>query len=1511
MADIYDQEGTLGAIASLDVSQFVGNADKLLDKIDELTASFQTIGSIMKSVGVSSAQDFVSAAERICTSSDSATEKAAQLSEVMSRMGEGMSSLRYVSNEYDALQQKVEEAAAVFNDGGDLIGSKKLQAEADVFKEALKEVNDTLVDYEEKIGSIATSTESIFGEANITAASDSAMAQVDSIVAQVEQYNKLTEVMENFSSTTPTYLDGVKVSYDELKQRAEDTYNSIQTSATEAALRLEAGAEQELLEIQRLEQELENLKEARTAVDAEGSSAMSSGFVQKIQEINDKIEEHKQKLDEINNKYEELKNATEVTSSSSQGLWQQFVEGVKNSDSLKNSIDGLKTVSGELKNVMNSLPVPIAKVTGAMGKLTLESLKFCFTPLGAILMSVVALLKGFHEWTTKSAEGQREMELISAYVGGVLQGVSKILMALGRALYETFANAGPWMKLFADGMKMFVGGALKGVIDLILTVYDTIALFVKGVKSLYDFSFGRADAETLKSDIEGLKGGFDNLKKHAKNAMTDIGEFAVGTIAAVSSIIPATVETLNGLNNTGVLDQIRDMENVFDIGERNLELKRKEQQVTKDGMALQMEELEITGKIAQARAEIYTLKGQEKLDKINETLGLVGDKYKKLRAQAEAELKVQEEKNRLLAGGEKLNQKTDKFGRKNDDISQFTTLEGIKKEAELRQKLANLDKQEAMESRFLLRQRATTKKSIANEKAKGDKASNKAAKDELKTKEKIAQLQAQMNEEQRKWLEKYNREQEDLVTRIVKLQNQAKKNGVAKDNEALSLQQGDEITDLIRERDDALQQVYDHAKSRFDKLEQEAKAKDQKHEVQQFDRDKDLTEEDNAEIDRITSQYQLIEEELNKLHIRQWEERREADMEYWNEYLQTYGSVEEQRAAIAASFDKKIEEQRKADGSLTKQGELLSKQKEEKLFDFDVNAVQKKFSIDNLFGMSAVDGLSTKLTDQVELALTRLMERAENLQPEKVEQIRNMLLDIQNLKASKGLISYKDAMREMLDARYEMLVAQQDMNEADMAGIGDLYAEALGSGNKEAQEEILNKTIETTAGTKTYREVLENLTKSQKKYSDALGVVNKAQDAIKRRIQVSTRAFSEIGKIASMTGEVISDAIGKDLAKEIGKTISSIISTVTGVVNTLTSLTDDAGNAMSLSAFMASKSISNVEKASVILAIISAALQVAMSIANLFMGNKQKAIDDAIKGKERSIHALEKSYERLEEKLNKSYSNEASKTYEDMNRNIERQNALIRQQMELEKQKKQNDAELADALQDYQDKLDANEKKIRENKEAAIDAIIGSDISSAIDGFASKWADAWAAGENRATSAKAYVIGMMQDMLKEAMKADVAKPMENLRKKMVEYLQGDGIITADEKDALVSQAKEMSDALADKYEWAKDIIRDTTEDIQGTSGGFATMSQESADELNGRFAQSQVTLYGILDHVALASEYQQLSHAEIANINTQMSEVVDIQRESVEYLSSIASYTSNLVGMNNTLSLIYDEVKRI
>lgn len=242
------------------------------------------------------------------------------------------------------------------------------------------------------------------------------------------------------------------------------------------------------------------------------------------------------------------------------------------------------------------------------------------------------------------------------------------------------------------------------------------------------------------------------------------------------------------------------------------------------------------------------------------------------------------------------------------------------------------------------------------------------------------------------------------------------------------------------------------------------------------------------------------------------------------------------------------------------------------------------------------------------------------------------------------------------------------------------------------------------------------------------------------------------------------------------------------------------------------------------------------SLINLFSGDRRK--ERNIQRLQDQIDALEKSYDELGEAVEEAYSTDASELIEQQNELLEQQKILIQNQIAEERSKKDTDEE---RIKEWENQIDEINKQIEENKEKALDAIFGEDLKSAIDNFATAYADAWANGEDRARTARDVVRNMMRQMVIESIKSAIqsSEAMKKIRERLQEFWL-DGVFSAEEQEEAYKMADDLQKYLDDKYGWAGSLLSDNQASTQNaTSRGFQAMSQDTGDELNGRFTDMQ------------------------------------------------------------------------
>lgn len=286
------------------------------------------------------------------------------------------------------------------------------------------------------------------------------------------------------------------------------------------------------------------------------------------------------------------------------------------------------------------------------------------------------------------------------------------------------------------------------------------------------------------------------------------------------------------------------------------------------------------------------------------------------------------------------------------------------------------------------------------------------------------------------------------------------------------------------------------------------------------------------------------------------------------------------------------------------------------------------------------------------------------------------------------------------------------------------------------------------------------------------------------------------------------------------------------------------------------------------------------------------------------IEVLEKSYENLGDSLDKAFSQDASNLIDQQNTLLEQQKVLIANQISEERGKKNADE---GRIKEWENQINDIDKVIAGNKEKKIDVIFGEDLKAAINNFAQAYADAWSAGDDKAKSSKDLVKNMIKQMIMEAIKAASSKPMEELRKKLAGYFS-DGIISDWERGQIEKDAEKIMNDLDRQFGWADEYMKGDEEEKassqNSTKGGFTSMSQETGDELNGRFTALQISNEEIKNSMFFMLGNLSSLCTTSSNNNFLLIEMRNLAVMSNSHLEDIAKHTKVLLGFGEKLDNI-------
>lgn len=433
------------------------------------------------------------------------------------------------------------------------------------------------------------------------------------------------------------------------------------------------------------------------------------------------------------------------------------------------------------------------------------------------------------------------------------------------------------------------------------------------------------------------------------------------------------------------------------------------------------------------------------------------------------------------------------------------------------------------------------------------------------------------------------------------------------------------------------------------------------------------------------------------------------------------------------------------------------------------------------------------------------------------------------------------------------------------------------------------------------RKAADDLQPAYKKVADGIkDAFNAGNDSKKleealARIKNGLNDIMQVGSFLSDTFSSLGDAFGNDTFTDIAEGINVAMDAANSAMQGA-----QAGSAFGPWGAAAGAAIGLVSS-------------LASSIAKIHDKKNEKRIQEL----QDQIEVLEKSYERLGNSIEKAYSKDASNLIDQQNKLLEQQKVLIQQQIREEQDKKKTDN---DRIKEWQQQIEEINNLIEENKEKAVDAILGEDVKTAIEDFASAYAEAWSNGEDRAESAKDAVKNIVRQMVTESIKSAIqaSGSMEKIRQKLQEFY-ADNVLSGWEQNYIYNMAEELQKELDKQFGWADSLMKDDSKEQQSASGrGFGTeMTHEDAGELSGRFT----AVYESNLRIETATQQQTIAITElrgsISSLITQTQGMCNIADETRTILANsylelqqIRENTGEIIKPIKQIQKDIEEVKR-
>ena len=473
-------------------------------------------------------------------------------------------------------------------------------------------------------------------------------------------------------------------------------------------------------------------------------------------------------------------------------------------------------------------------------------------------------------------------------------------------------------------------------------------------------------------------------------------------------------------------------------------------------------------------------------------------------------------------------------------------------------------------------------------------------------------------------------------------------------------------------------------------------------------------------------------------------------------------------------------------------------------------------------------------------------------------------------------------------------------------------------------------------------DVEEDLGTGNKKTDESI----KRWDRLRKSLNKTKKEFDEIGEsIGGTAGEAL---------KAVGTISTSTISIIDGIKT----LTNSAISGTEGAAKSAASAIRTVESASVILTIISAAMQIVMKMVEIFgkqkklsqetidqyddfmevtddLINQQKDLLETISGVQ-AIMTSRKAIDILNDQItatknlgkeylntgqsagSHSYGYRTMRMLQDYRKELSaigidiskfggRAEGIFDLSAEQLKKWKEGNieswAKLDDSVRKYLQTIIDSNKEIEEVTEALKESMTNLSLDQVKEDFKDFLSDIDISEKDYADNFGEY---MRQAIIKNLVDGDLKNKIKSWYDKFSTYMSSDNKLTEEEKKDLQDEymniaknAKEERDKLFE----AAGIPRSSSSSQSATSGGSETMNQETGSELNGRFTDIQMTTRNIDAKVLTVEEGMKLLNerteklcASNYDIRNIADEIRTIQVDSYLELKDISKNTGTVVA---------------
>ena len=910
----------------------------------------------------------------------------------------------------------------------------------------------------------------------------------------------------------------------------------------------------------------------------------------KLAENNPYDEELGAKIDAVNKAYAEQKTYLEELSAQYKGL-KQDVENVSDtslSEKIKNGAsniaEGFKKAGTaikdwatghgkfqegmkDLKGSFELLPAPIGNAIKGVQGMTSAMWKMIRTPLGAVLAAIVLALQAVFKWFNKTKEGQLQFAKLSAYIGSIIDSLIDILVSLGEYIFHAFTDPQGAMFDFGKNLIQTVKTAVRAAGDLLHGLGSMLrsvwALFTEGSDAAWaSFEEGW---KTIHKGVAGVKDAFVGAVKTSASLFAGLGKVAwKGLSEAYDMGFDGLMDKLRGIHDTAMIAY-------------------NEAKVDSDASGLNSN-ADYDKQIAQKQKQIEESEGEEDaLKHIDELNKLINEKYdEQIKKKEELmrkntlerlahgdSLRLEEERNRLIRERDMLEAKRAKQQKMALALASAETRrqEQAAKHAEAEaaraaRKAEQAKKKQDREAAAAARKAEQAQKKAQREREKADKALAAEQKKQLKRTNDIAKAAQNWSIKVDENEYKYAEALAEVRSRVRSAEIDAMDESTEKRILRKDFDNAEELRKIQKEGTAAINEEIKRQQEVFE-LEQTLALK-QTGKREYWD-DSKL---DTTKIEALTAEYEKLYDITQGSQLKNW----------IKETTDQYQTFADKRLKIEEDYNAQIgvmqeQERRARAAGYTKEADQLVRA---------IAEAQKK------------KNEALLKNDFEELKASPEYIRAfEDLGNTSTETLNALIADFEKVKASAAKNMSPEQLREFTKTLQQMY-DEVDSRQSTFARLNKAMEEyKIATDNAREAQELLSRvqsgeqsirTIKTwrVEGTKLVP-VYYTLEEAQKRVNAARDEQAKKSNKVKKAINDEIKEVEALAKAINSVGKSIGGIAGDILGF-----VADVMTFTTGIISTVSGLAKKAASEISM-----------LEKASVILGIVSAGIKLVQTFSKL------------------------------------------------------------------------------------------------------------------------------------------------------------------------------------------------------------------------------------------------------------------------------------------------------------------------